>query len=327
VFEIVPNQNAELLRLQAGETDLTHSELRPDDYIPVRRAEEQGRLTMIELGVGPDADAFWFCLKPEAKGRDRRFPFLQAREFRQALSHAVDREAFARTVFLGEAVPIWGPITPGNRLWFSPNLPRYPPDLARARTLLSGLGLEDRDGNGVVEDRSGTEARFTVITQEGIGYYERGTTVLREQAAMIGIALDIVPLEFSAMISRVPTCDYDAIYMRPLATDLDPAGNMDYWLSSGSAHLWNMQQATPATEWEARIDALMLEQATTLDEARRRELFTQVQTVFAEQAPALYFAAPRLYYAHSRRLRGVVPSVMRPPVLWNADSLSVSDPP
>ena len=67
VLELVPDQNAELLRLQSGATDLTHSELRSDDYIPVRRAEQDGKVTMVELGVGPDADAFWFCLKPEKK--------------------------------------------------------------------------------------------------------------------------------------------------------------------------------------------------------------------------------------------------------------------
>jgi peptide/nickel transport system substrate-binding protein len=324
VFEIVPDQNAELLRLQSGEIDLTHSELRSDDYIPIRRAEDEGKVTMIELGVGPDADAFWFCLKPEVKMKDPRFAFVSRKEFRQAISHAVDREAFARTVFLGEAVPIWGPITPGNRQWFSPNIPRYPHSLARARELLTSAGLEDRDGDGVVEDAAGTEARFAVITQQGLGYYERGAAVLREQAALVGIALDIVPMEFSAMITRLLACDYDAIYMRPLATDLDPAGNLDYWLSSGSSHLWNMRQKTPATDWEQRIDALMREQAETLDAARRRELFNEVQRVYAENLPALYFAAPRLYYAHSRRVRGVIPSVMRPPVLWNADSISVA---
>jgi peptide/nickel transport system substrate-binding protein len=323
VLELAPDQNAELLRLQSGAIDLTHSELRSDDYIPVRRAEDAGTLTMMELGVSPDADAFWFCLKPEKKGRDPRFAFVNRREFRQAISHAVDREEFAQTVFLGEAVPIWGPITPGNRIWFSPNVPRYPFDRARARELLKTIGLEDRNGNGVVEDKAGTEARFTVITQQGLGYYERGTTVLREYAAAVGIALDIVPLEFSAMVARLLSCDYDAIYMRPLATHLDPAGNLDYWLSSGAAHLWNMQQLAPATDWEKQIDKLMREQATTLDLARRQEIFAEAQKVLAENVPVLYFASPRLYYAHSRRVRGVVPSIMRPPVLWNADSFSV----
>jgi len=49
-----------------------------------------------------------------------------------------------------------------------------------------------------------------------------------------------------------------------------------------------------------------------------------VQRILAENLPVLNFAAPRMYYAHSARLGGVVPSVLRPPVLWNADSLSVT---
>jgi len=324
VLEVVPDQNAELLRLTSGATDITYSELRPDDYIPARRAEEEGKLTLVELGVGTDADAFWFCLKPEKKKGDPRFAFLQKREFRQAISHAVDREEFARTVFLGEAVPIWGPVTPGNKPWFSPNVPRYPYDVAKARALLKSIGLEDRNSNGIVEDAAGTEARFTVLTQRGITYYERGTTVLRDHAMAAGIALDIVPLEIGAVVERLESCDYDAIYMRPLATDLDPAGNLDFWLSSGSGHFWNMSQKAPGTDWERQADALMIEQARTIDPERRRALFADVQRVYAENLPVLYFAAPRLFYGHSRRLTGVAASVLRPPVLWSADTLAVT---
>jgi peptide/nickel transport system substrate-binding protein len=325
VLEVVPDQNAELLRLQAGAIDVAPDALRPEDFVAVRRAEEAGTLEKIELGVALDADAFWFCLKPEAKKKDPRFAFVQKREFRQAISHAVDREEFARTVFLGEAVPVWGPVTPGNRLWFSPNLPRYPPDLQKARGLLKSIGLEDRNGDGVVEDAAGTEARFTVITQRGIGSYEKGTTILREQAARIGIALDIVQLDFAAMINRMQTSDYDAIYMRLLATDMDPALNLDFWLSAGSAHVWNLEEPTPATDWEKRIDELMLEQASTTDERRREERFAEVQRIFAENVPMLHFAAPRMYAARSSRLIGAAPSVMRPPILWNADMLAVAD--
>jgi peptide/nickel transport system substrate-binding protein len=326
VLEIVPDQNAELLRLQSGDIDLTQSELRAEDYVAARRAEEQGQLKILELGVGTDADAFWFCLKPEVKGDDPRFAFVQRPEFRQAISHAVDRELFADDVFLSAAVPIWGPITPGNRPWFWPDVPRYRPDLDASRKLLASIGLEDRNGNGVVEDLRGTEARFTVVTQRGIGFYERGTAFLRESAARVGIALDIAPLENSALIERLLACNYDAIYYRPLATDLDPAGNPDFWLSSGGAHLWNMNQRAPMTDWERRIDTLMLEQAATTDPDRRIELFRDVQRIFAENLPVLYFAAPRLYYAHSARVAGIEPSVLRPPALWNADMISVTSP-
>ena len=58
--EYFAQQNAELLRLQSGMSDLSNSELRPEDYVPVRRAEEQGRLRLIELGVpfATEGDAF-----------------------------------------------------------------------------------------------------------------------------------------------------------------------------------------------------------------------------------------------------------------------------
>jgi peptide/nickel transport system substrate-binding protein len=201
------------------------------------------------------------------------------------------------------------------------------PDAQRATALLKSIGLEDRNGNGIVEDAKGTEARFTVVTQRGIGTYERGTAFLKEAAAKVGIALDVAPLENGALIQKLLACDYDAIYFRPLATDLDPAGNLDFWLSSGTAHVWNLNQKAPATDWERRIDTLMLEQAATLDASRRRDLFNTVQKIFAENLPVLYFAAPRMYYAHSARVAGVTPSVLRPPVLWNADAISVTGPP
>jgi peptide/nickel transport system substrate-binding protein len=326
VLAIVPEQNTELLQLQSGATDLTYTDLRPEDYVPVRRGEEAGKLKMVEAGVASDPDAFWFCLKPEAKKNDPRFAFVQRREFRQAISHAVDREEFARTVFLGEAVPVWGPITSSNKLWFTPNLPRYPYDAAKARELLKSIGLEDRNNNGVVEDAKGTEAHFTVITQRGLSNYERGTAVVREYLGKVGIALDVVPLEAATMIDRMLKCDYDAIYMRVLMSDLDPAMNPDFWQSSGSTHFWNIGQKMPATEWETRINVLMHEQAATLDEDQRRMIFNEVQRILAENLPVLHFATPRLHFGHSRRLVGVVPSVTRPPILWNADSLSVTNP-
>ena len=252
VLQIVPDQNAEILRLTSGDLDMAQQELRPEDYLPVKRAADQGRLRLVDLGVGPDADSFWFCLNAAAKKRDPRFAFVQRREFRQAISHAVNREQFAETVYLGAAVPVWGPISPANTLWFSPNVPRYPPDRARATELLRGIGLEDRNGNGTVEDARGTEARFTVITLRGNTAYERGAAAMRDELARIGVGLDVAPLEFGAMIERMLSSNYDAMYYRVLATALDPAMNPDMWMSSGSAHFWHLGQKRRPPTGKAR---------------------------------------------------------------------------
>jgi peptide/nickel transport system substrate-binding protein len=165
-----------------------------------------------------------------------------------------------------------------------------------------------------------------VITQRGIGWYERGTTELRNRLAQAGIALEIAPIDNGALIQRLLSSDYEAMYYRPLS-DIDPAGNMDFWMSSGSGHFWNLEEKTPATEWESRIDTLMAEQASTIDPERRKAIFKDVQQIFAENLPALYFVAPRIYYAHNARVRGVTPSVQRPPALWSADTIAVSGAP
>jgi peptide/nickel transport system substrate-binding protein len=103
-------------------------------------------------------------------------PWLHRTEMRRAISHAVDRHAFANTVLLGACVPVHGPITPGNTRWYAPDLPKFEYDPAAARTLLTGLGLMDRDRDGVLEDRTGMRAGFTILTMKGNSVLERGAT-------------------------------------------------------------------------------------------------------------------------------------------------------
>ncbi|MDP2055504.1 MAG: ABC transporter substrate-binding protein, partial [Acidobacteriota bacterium] len=125
VLEIVPDQNAELVRLQSGQIDMLQQQVRPEDIATLRPLADQGKLHLLELGVSTDPDLFFFNLRPQKWAKDPRGSWMARKEFRQAISHAVDREAFANTVFLGAGVPIWGPVTPGNQKWFSPNVPRY----------------------------------------------------------------------------------------------------------------------------------------------------------------------------------------------------------
>jgi peptide/nickel transport system substrate-binding protein len=136
--------------------------------------------------------------------------------------------------------------------------------------------------------------------------------------------MDVVALDLGAMMGRWSQRDYDAIYHLFGFTDTDPAGNLDFWLSSGAMHLWHPKQPRPATEWEARIDALMTEQATTLDLAERQRLFADVQRTVAEHVPALSFATPRVFVGASSRVTGGRAAVRRPQLLWDADEITVS---
>lgn len=326
VLEIVPDQNAEIVRLQAGEIDMLQQHLRAEDIATLRPLVNHNTLRMIELGVSTDPDAFFFNLRPGQWAKDPRGAWMAKREFRQAISYAVDREAFANTVYLSAAVPIWGPVSPGNAVWFSPNVPRYGFSLEKANALLNGLGLSNRDSDAWLEDDKGTEARFTLLTFRGNTPLERSAAVLRDDLQKIGIAVDIVPLEQGTLVERMIKGEFDAIYLALFASSLDPALSSDFWMSAGSAHIWNIGQTSPATDWERQIDELMKQQAATADQAERKRIFNEVQRIFSEELPALYFVAPRLFMATTTRVGNLKPAVIRPQLLWAADTITVDSP-
>jgi peptide/nickel transport system substrate-binding protein len=324
-LELIPDQDAEVVRLQSGQTDFTQQALRAGDLATLRPLELQGRLQIEELGVSPEADAFVFNLRPEKWANDPRGGWLSRKEFRQALSHAIDREAFSDAVFLGTAVPIHGPVTPGNRDWFWPSVPRYEFSREKARALLDGLGLTNRDQDEWLEDERGNEVRFTALVFRGNAVLERSATVVREDLRQIGVAIDIVPLEPNSIHQRMVGGDFDAALVQFTGNHADPAGAKDFWLSNGDAHFWNIAQKAPATEWEREIDELIERQSSTLDMDERKRLFNDVQRLFAEHLPILYFAAPRVYIAASARLINLSPALTRPEIIWSADTLAIRD--
>jgi peptide/nickel transport system substrate-binding protein len=322
--EIIPDQSAELLRLEAGQIDMTHSEILPEAYAPLKRDADAGRIKLVDLGVGLDANSLWFNLKPGAFAGDARAAWLQRDELRQAISLAVDRQVMADTVYLGAAAPVFGPITPANKTWYWTGLPKTPHDPDAAKRKLAAIGLTDRNGDGLLEDAGNRPAQFTLLTRTGRPDLERGAAVIRDEMKKIGVVVNVVALEAGALVDRFAnTGKYEAVYYSPFASDTDPALNPDFWFSFGNAHLWNMSQTKPATEWERRIDELMAKQIASPDESERKTLFNEVQRLFVEHEPVVYFAAPRVYVAVSSRVTNLVPAISRPQTLWEPDTLAV----
>jgi peptide/nickel transport system substrate-binding protein len=323
--EIIPDQSSELLRLEAGQIDMTHSEILPEAYAPLKRAADAGRIKMVDLGVGLDANSLWFNLKPGAFAGDPRAAWLQRDELRQAISLAVDRQLIADTVYLGAAAPVYGPITPANKKWYWADLPKTPHDPEAAKRKLAAIGLTDRNGDGLLEDAGSRPAQFTLLTRSGRPDLERACAVIRDEMKKIGVVVNVVTLEGAALIDRFAnTGKYEAVFYSPIMTDTDPALNPDFWFSFGSAHLWNMSGKAPIAEWERRIDELMAKQLASPDDNERRRLFNDVQRVFAEHEPVVYFAAPRVYVAVSSRVANLTPAISRPQTLWETDTIAVN---
>lgn len=324
ILQILPDQDAQMLALEAGQNDGSATEIRPVDYAAARRLAEAKRVQLLDLGVGMNPDALWFNLKPGAFDGDSRRSWIQRDELRQAISLAIDRQRFVDIVYAGAGVPVHGPITAANRKW-STELPGSVSANRRfARARLAAVGLVDRDGDGWLDDDGARHARFTVMTQGGQASLERGASAIRDQLATIGLQVDVVPMDAGALIQRfLSGSGYDAVYFNLITTDTDPASQIDFWTSRGSSHVWNLGAPHETLAWEREIDQLMGRQSAALDERERVELFRQVQLIFAAHLPMVHFAAPRVFVATSTRLTGLNPAVTRPQLLWAADTIAL----
>ncbi len=321
-LDIVPSQDAEMLRLRDGQADVITAELRPDDLPEARTLAAQGRLQLFELGPSLETDMLWFNLAPTAPGGDRR-AWLRRRELREAISHAVDRASFINAVYRGAAVQVASMITPGNRAWHAADLAPRPYSTEMAGDLLDRIGVRDRNGDGVREDIYNQPAAFTLLVQQGHTIRQRAALVLQENLAKVGLRMEIASLDARGLQQRLVDGSYEAMYHALPGSDTDPSGLMEFWLSSGRFHLWNPGQASPATPWEREVDDLMTRQLSMTDPGERRQAVVRAQTLLDAELPIIVFAAPRVTIATSGRLVHVAPGLLAPQVLWNAAAIGV----
>ncbi len=318
-LDIQANREIELLRFRRGEVHLINK-LEPD-YAERLSRDQPGAVR--DAGVSLESEQMWFNLVPSAPIPTHKKAWFASTAFRGAVSAAINREDLCRVVFRNRASPALGPVSAANRFWFNQELAphRYNPNGALERLRQEGFRLQD----GVLEDGQGQRVEFAIITNAGNRSRERMAAMIQYDLGRIGMRVNVVPLDFPSLIERISkSLQYEACLLGLVNVDLDPNGQMNIWLSSSVNHQWNPGQKTPATSWEAEIDRLMKEQASTLDPRHRKLCFDQVQRIAREQEPFLYLANKHAVSAVGSAVVNAQVAVLHPHVFWNADQLRLS---
>ena len=321
-LDIQRNRDIELLRFRRGELQLINRL----DAEQFERLQHENPGVTRNAGTGLDAEEFWFNQSPAAPLPVYKKSWFSMKEFRKAISMAINREDLCRIVYAGYAKPAYGPVSPSNHFWFNTSLedPKYDPQGALRMLVQAGFRLE----NDTLKDRAGNPVEFTVVTNSGNAAREKIATMIQQDLSQVGIKVNVVTLDFPSLIERMTrTFDYEACILGLVNTDLDPNGQMNVWLSSSENHQWNPSQKSPATTWEAEIDKLMREQATAPTEKERKAKFDRVQQIAAEQQPFIYLINKDVLVAISPSVIGAAPVVLDPWGFWNADTLRLGPAP
>jgi peptide/nickel transport system substrate-binding protein len=327
---IVPDFNTTTLKFRAGETDVLS--VKQDDYKTIKAGEASGHYKVLNLGPTTSTNFLAFNLnmrsKP-AKANPELFKLFNDKRFRQAVSHAIDREKIVRNVFAGLAQPGYGPETPANKLFFTPDIPKFEYNLDAARQKLSDIGLKDTNGDGVLELPNGKPVRFNIITNVENDLRKGIATIVSDDLKKIGLDATFSPIAFNTLLARVdnkpepgkpyPPFDWQAMILG-LTGGIEPSNGNNVWMSAGNMHQWDPYQEKPHRPWEAKIDELFRKGAQEMDETKRKAIYAEFQKIVGEEQPMIYTVVPDAIVALREKYGNVKPCALGG-VTWNLDEL------
>ena len=325
VFLFVASEDAQVIRFQSGDTDVL-SRFSAENFAVLQKQQSEKGYHLDDLGPGLEYNFLFFNLNdlapkslPEIAKKQAWFQDLR---FRQAVSAAIDREGIVRLVYSGRATPIWDQVTPGNKLWQDEKIARPAQSVERARQLLQSAGFSWKSGTLV--DPHGAPVEFSILTSSSNAQRMKIATIIQDDLSQLGMTVQVVPLEFHAMVDRLQNSyNYEAAVMGLVSGDADPTSEMNVWLSSGETHLWHPNQDKPATAWESEMDQLMQEQLVTLDYAKRKRLYDRVQEIVAEDLPVICLVSPNILVGATNRVGNFRPGILVPYALWNVEQLYI----
>ena len=324
VFVFAANEDARLMQFEAGETDVVNR-LSAQNYSLLVRQSGPSGFQLEDLGPSTEYNFLLFNLNDMGSSHlpdlDRKQAWFRAVRFRQAVSAAVDRNAIVRLAYGGRGASLWGNVSPGNKLWVDRSVPHPQRSLEAARQLLKSAGFS-WNASGSLIDPSGHAVEFSIIVASSNSQRMQMATIVQDDLAKLGMQVNVVPMEFRALLQRVfQNYNYEATILGLGGGDADPNAEMNVWVSNGSTHLWHLGETHPATAWEADIDRLMNQQMLTLNYKRRKRLYDQVQQIIAANLPMVFLATPDVLVAARPAVGNFHPAVLEPTTLWNVDQL------
>ncbi len=219
-------------------------------------------------------------------------PQFAAREVRQALALAVDRDELVREGLRGWGTAGDSPILPGS--WAYANQQQIS-DPARARQALDAVGW--RLGPSGVREKGGQALAFTLLTDNEplrVGV----ANVLARQLGAIGVRVTVAAKSPEELAQVVATRNFEAVFYgwEGLAADPDPYQG---WHSSQAETGYNF------ANWvNAEADKALEDGRLTTDPEKRKAAYATFQRLFATEVPSLILYYPQYHIAVSKRVTG-----------------------
>ncbi|HLH75054.1 MAG TPA: ABC transporter substrate-binding protein [Chloroflexota bacterium] len=268
-FRPIPENSSRTSGLLAGDIDVAVG-ISPSDF---KQINGSGRAT---AGAVPSSRTAMIKFNTLTKPFDDR-------RIRQALNYAVDKEGIIKALLNGMTTPSQGQVLTDAYFGFNPDLKPYPYDVAQAKKLMSDAGVT-----------SPITAELDVPT----GTYLLGqeiTQAIAGQLQQVGVQAKLTEMPFSVYMDKYLKQQAMApmIYITQAWPTLDADGLLTLFEKGNQYAYWADEEFSKDLD-EAR---------STMDEAKRLNLYKQATARMRDEAPVIFLFPQPATYATAKTIQ------------------------
>jgi peptide/nickel transport system substrate-binding protein len=217
-------------------------------------------------------------------------PILKDRRVRQAIAYAIDREAIIRDVLRGQARPAHSVLPPGQ--WaLEPNVASYPYNPDAAKKLLDEAGKVEKNGQ--------PRLKITLKTSP-LSISRKIGEALQEQLRRVGVEIELQPLERQKLNQDMAEGNFQ-LYLNTLVGGNQSTDIFKFAYGSKSVP----PNGQNRSRYNNPLVDKLIDESQTASRERRKEIFSQIQKILAEDLPQIYLWYPATIVVYRDRVSNV----------------------
>jgi peptide/nickel transport system substrate-binding protein len=276
-FKVIPDATTRALELRKQSADVAINSLVPDTVVTLERDHD---LTVMQA---PGTIYTYVAL-------NQRDPILKDVRVRQAIAYALNVEPIIHYLLRDEARPAYS-ILPPQHWAYNGDVDRYSHDPEKARQLLALAGYAAKNG-----------VRFHITMKTSTEESTRSlAAVFQQQLREVGIALDIRSFESATFLADVTKGAYQVHALRWIGGNQDPDMFENVFATSSFAP----KRANRTFYSNPRVDELIKEGRSTLDQAKRKAIYDEIQQIVAQDLPYINLWYLDNVLVHTNRVHGI----------------------